>query len=158
MSNQITIKGIFFQIIRRLLFRPYCRSSVHLGYFRMNFWISLISSEPQLDNVDTASPETPYLHKCISLFWSCYWFFAAEMNCSCFASFLKLWSGFPCATILVEERFKPLRLVQHFYTYHLLQWLNMRGSLESSIFTCWDKLYSFLLASDLKLHFGFGTY
>lgn len=37
----------------------------------------------------------------------------------------------------------------HFYTYHLLLWLNMKGSLNALIFTCWARLCSSLLASVL---------
>lgn len=128
----------------------------------MNFQISLISSEPQLGHVTTASPETPHLHKCISLFCSCYWFFAAEMNCSCFASFLKLWSAFPCAIILVEEIFKSLRLG--------FLWICRIFTLaNSSCGSAWEEAWSlqFLLSGTscvlfwlqaLALYFGLGTH
>lgn len=117
----------------------------------MNFQVSLISSEPQLGHVNTASPETPHFHKCISLFCSCYWFFAAEMSCSCFASSLKLWSAFPCAIIPVKKYSNHSHLVCYesaafFVLYHLFLWLSTRGA-WSSIPVCWDKLDSPFLAS-----------
>lgn len=129
----------------------------------MNFWISLISSEPQLDRVDTASPETPHLHKCISLFWSCYWFFAAEMNCSCFASFLKLWSAFPCAIILVEEIFKPLRLVLLCICSIFMLTTSYHGTARGE---AWSRQFLFdgtncilpFWLQALTLHCGFGTH